>query len=129
MSAQTIIHPSIKSIKEDSEKLFIKNADKYLLERRFNLGEGYCTYEQFDAAIIYDIIQSNDCELLTLIKKQLEEVETNSELEDKYSDHIIGNAHDNLYDVWLNEGNSGTKQQFLDLAFEDTKADWDEIKW
>lgn len=129
MSAQTIIHPSISSIKEESEDLFIKNADKHLLERRFRLGDGYCRYEQLDAAIIYDIIQSNDCELLNLIKEELEKVETADQIEDKYSEHIIDNAHDNLYELWLNEGNSGTKQQFLDLAFEDTKADWDEIKW
>jgi hypothetical protein len=129
MSAQTIIHPSITSIKEESEKLFIQNADKYLFKRRFELGEGYCSYEQFDAAIIYDIIQANDCELLTLIKKELERYEDDETIKKKCSTELTQTSNLNLYELWLSRGNIGTMNDFLNLILADEKANWDEISW
>lgn len=129
MSAQTIIHPSAISMREQAEDTFIKNADKYLFKRMYGLGEGYCNFEQQDSTIIYDIIQSNDCELLSLIQKELEETETSVEIRTGYSEHIIENAEDNLYELWLSQGYSGSKRDFLNQALVDEKANWDEIKW
>ena len=129
MSAQTIIHPSIDSLKEEAEKLFIKNADKYLLKRRFTLGEDFCSFEQSDAVMLFDIIQANDCELLTLIKKELNSYEDEDTVKKKCSEEIQFTANQNLYQLWLSRGNVGTMDEFLDLILADEKANWDEIKW
>jgi len=130
MSAQTIIHPSIDSMREESQELFLKNADKYLLERNFGLGEGFCDFEQADATMMFDIIQSNDCELLTLIKKEIERIEDEDpNCKKKCSTELTDASNLNLYELWLSRGNIGTMNDFLNLILADEKADWDEINW
>lgn len=130
MSAQTIIHPSIDSMRKESQKLFLKNADKYLLEKNFGLGKGYCSFEQADAVMLYDIIQSNDCEMLTLIKKEIERIEDEDPTcKKKCSVEMDQVSNLNLYELWLSRGNIGTMNDFLNLILADEKANWDEIKW
>ena len=129
MSAQTIIHPSIDSMREEAQKLFLKNADKYLLKRGFGLGESYSSFEQADAVMLYDIIQSNDCELLSLVKKELERIEDAEPTKKKCSEELTVASNTNLYQLWLSRGNIGTMDDFLDLILADEKANWDEINW
>lgn len=130
MSAQTIIHPSIDSMREESQKLFLKNADKYLLDRDFGLGESYCRFGQSDAVMMFDIIQSNDCELLTLVKKEIERIEDDDPTcKKKCSTELTQTSNLNLYELWLSRGNIGTMNDFLNLILADEKANWDEIKW
>ena len=125
MSAQTIIHPTVDSMREEAQKLFLKNADKYLLERNMGLGEGYCDFEQADAAMMFDIIQSNDCEVLTLIKKEIERVEDNDPTcKKKCSTELTNSSNLNLYELWLSRGNIGTMEDFLNLILADEKVNW-----
>ena len=114
MSAQTIIHPTITSMRKEAQELFLKNADKYLLERNYGLGEGYCSFEQADAVMLFDMIQSNDCDLLTLIKTEIERIE-DTDCENKCSDEIDTTCNSNLYELWLSRGNIGTMEDFLNL--------------
>lgn len=71
MSAQTILHPSIESLKKELEKTLTSNAKNYILKKNFALGEGYCEFEQKDAELLYDIIETGNCELLKNIKNEL----------------------------------------------------------
>ena len=114
MSQQTILHPTIDSLKEEAEKTFIKNADKYLLKRRFALGDDYCSFEQADAAMIFDIIELNNCNILTLIKKELESIEDLEDEKKKCSEEVKLTANENLYELWLSRGNCGSMEDFLD---------------
>jgi len=131
MSAQTIILPSVKSMKTKAEIAFVKNADKYLLKQMYSLGDSYCRNNQYDSVLIHDIISTNNCELLEQIKTELGKSETIVSLGSSrgYSNDILQNSEDALYELWKGEGNVGTKTDFLNRAFLDEKANWDEIKW
>lgn len=128
MSAQTIIHPSISSMRKEAEDLMIANANKYILQSDYALGEGYCNFGQTDAEIIYDIIQYNNCHLLNLIKKEIESIEDSEKRSGTYLD-IHENSAQSLYELWLSKGNMDTIENFLNIVAEDTKANWDTLKW
>lgn len=131
MSAQTILHPSIESMREEFEKNFQKNANSYVLKKRFELGKGYCRFNQADSSILYDILQSNDCEIIDLVNKEIEKIENEDpkNKKKKYSEELTYNRNVNLYQLWLSRGNTGSLDQFLDLILKDEelkleKADW-----
>lgn len=67
MSVQTIIHNSRELLKEKSLKGTIDNANKFLLQKRFKVGKGYCEKDQFHNSMINDIMQVNTCELVNHI--------------------------------------------------------------
>lgn len=129
MSAQTIIHPSISSMVTEAEDAFIKNSEKLLLEDFYALGKGYCNFEQADAAMLYDIIQTNNCGLLDLINKELHRIEDDPEEDKRPKLDIYTRSNQSLYELWLSKGNMGTMEDFLCLILADDKANWDEIKW
>ena len=130
MSAQTIIHPSIDSMRKEAQELFLKNADKYLLDRNYGLGEGFCSFEQADAVMMFDIIESNDCDLLTLVKTEIERIEdADPNCKKKCSTELDITSNLNLYELWQSRGNVGTMDDFLNLILADEKANWDEINW
>jgi len=128
MSAQTIIHPTIASIRKESEDSFIGNAKKLLFQDDYALGDGYCSFEQADAAMIYDIIKSNNCKLLNLIKIEIDRVE-DKDPEKRDPLDMLSTSNQNLYELWLSRGNVGTMEDFLNLILADEKANWDEINW
>ena len=72
MSAQTILHPTIESLKEEAEKTLTDNAKKYILKKNFALGEGYCNFKQKDAELLYDMIETDNCEVINILKKEIE---------------------------------------------------------
>ena len=117
MSAQTIIHPTIDSLKKEAEDSFIDNATKYLLQRRFHLGDGYCSMDQIDARMMFDIIERNNCDIIQLIKEDLEKIEEDLPEYQKCSDQIALTANQNLYELWLCRGNIGTYDDFLKTIF------------
>ena len=130
MSAQTIIHSSIGSIRQELQKNFLKNADAYILNKSFALGEGYSYYSQADSSILYDILQSNDCEILTLVKKEIERIEdAEPKKVKKYSEEIVEKANQNLYELWLSRGNRGSKDEFLDLILKDEELKLENTDW
>lgn len=71
MSTQSILSKSIDSIQEDSEETLLKNANKYILEKRFALGNGMKTEETEHAARLLDFICTENCELIDYINKAL----------------------------------------------------------
>lgn len=129
MSAQTIIHPSISSMAKEAEDMFIDNANKLILDEHYALGKGYCEFEQLDSAIIYDIIQSNNCQLLDCINKELERIEDDEDKEARPELDLYSTSNQSLYELWLSRGNIGTMNDFLNLILADEQANWDEIKW
>lgn len=141
MSAQTIIHKSIDSIKLEAEDVIIKNANNHILKKIYALGDGYCSFDVLDAILTWDIINLNNCELAKIINKKIEEVEDVS-YKLKYKDSVnyttevestknnVEESITTLYDLWISKGNSGTIDEFLALILKDNdfSADWDEIK-
>ena len=67
MSVQTIIHNSRENIIDSALRNTIDNANKFLLKKKFKLGDGYCEKNQFHNSIINDIMQVNTCELVNHI--------------------------------------------------------------
>lgn len=124
MSAQTIIHPTINSLKEEAVGTIIANAKKYVLKENYALGEDYCEFEQLDACMTYDIIKTNNCALLTIIQQEIENVEYDSE-----HLYLSDTSNKSLYDLWLSKGNIGTMDDFLNTLLADVSADWGEVKW
>lgn len=139
MTSQTIIHPTISSMREEAESAFIKNADKLLLQKRFRLGGGYCQSEQTDHEMMYDIIMANDCELIYLIQKGIESYEDGSQVNPNSSDSYISDiggysgygteSKQGLYELWLSRGNMGSPDYFLNLILKDTQANWSKVEW
>lgn len=140
MSAQTVIHPSIFSIKKEAEDIFISNAKKLLLKNGYALGEGYCSFEQADSVIIYDIINLNNCKIFSLINKEIEfvEDECKEDIDNITESCEMTNSSNNcnstdsvsvIYELWLSKGNSGTMDEFLELILknDDVSSNWDEI--
>ena len=72
MSVQTIIHTSLFTLAEDAKKSTIDNANKMLLKKRFELGEGYCEDKQFDNSMICEIINTSNCSLTNYINEIIE---------------------------------------------------------
>lgn len=141
MSAQTIIHKSIDSIKLEAEDVIIKNANNHILKKIYALGDGYCSFDVLDAILTWDIINLNNCELAKIINKKIEEVEDTScevkcdnsinyTTEVKTTKDCIKDNSNTLYELWLSKGNSGTLDEFLTLILKDDdfSANWDEIK-
>lgn len=126
---QTIIHPSISSIREEAIDIIMYNANRYMLQSDYGLGDGYCDFEQMDAEITVGIINRNNCELLGLISKEIERVEKDDKKEKKEYLDIYSTSHKSLYDLWLSKGNVGTPEQFLNLILTDEKVNWDEVSW
>lgn len=140
MSAQTIIHPSITSIKKEAEDTFIKNANKHILKKNFALGEGYCSFEQLDAALTYDIIRYGKCNLLKIIEEGIESYEdaeksknktTSLKKENGYriSETIKEEDYSVIYKLWLSKGNSGTIDEFLNLILKDEELKLESNNW
>lgn len=71
MSSQSILVKSIDSIQEASEETLLKNANKYILEKRFALGKGMQTEEAMHAARLLDFLCTENCELIGYINKAL----------------------------------------------------------
>ena len=126
MSAQTVIHPSIESIKKEAEESFLINADKYLLEADYALGTGYCSFEQADAAFLCDIINYNNCSLLNSLSNEIERYEDSDSYSSDYiyEDYSESTSTDTLYSLWLNRGNTGTRDEFLTILLDDNKVNW-----
>jgi hypothetical protein len=80
MSAQSIDNITIGYIAQSVTKIFIDNANKMLLKKRFELGDGYCEFKQRDAEMWSDIIATGDCELFQCIERMLleEGIDTDS---------------------------------------------------
>lgn len=138
MSAQSIIHPTIYSMFKEAEDAIISNAKKYIFKRNFALGDGYCDFEQLDAAITHDIISTNNCHLLSCIQTQLEDsttddedIETLSEISNTSSItyNISSNQTTTLYNTWLAQGNTGTINDFLDLLLKDEDVQLIQNNW
>ena len=129
MSAQTIIHPTISSIRDESKDTFIDNAKKHVLLEDYALGEGYCGFEVADACLIYNIIETNNCDLLNLIKIEIERIEDCTDCEKGDPLNILATSNESLYDLWISRGNIGSMEDFLNLVLGDIKANWDEISW
>ncbi len=72
MSAQTIIHPSITSIKKKAEDTLIDIANKNILKEYYALGDGYCDFDYLNAALTIDIINTNSCVLYSIINSEIE---------------------------------------------------------
>ena len=72
MSVQTILHISINTLAEEALKGTIANANKFLLHKRFKLGEGYCEEEEFRNSMINEMMQINNCDLISHINNIIE---------------------------------------------------------
>ena len=71
MSTQSIFVKSIDSIQEASEETLLKNANKYILEKRFALGKGMKSEETKHAARLLDFLCTENCELIDYLNKSL----------------------------------------------------------
>lgn len=138
---QTINHISVASMTKEALTNLTKNADKFLLKKRFKLGEGECPFNQKDSSLLYDIIETNRCEIFDDINKVIREGASciyQVELDIPNEDSVLtslrkanngSTSKDTLYSLWLSRGNSGTMDSFLDLLLEDEKVEWAEINW
>lgn len=72
MSVQTIIHNSKGSLVDDAVHGTIKNANKFLLEKKYRLGEGFCEKDQFHNSMILEIMKTTTCELIEHINAAVE---------------------------------------------------------
>lgn len=138
MGAQSIIDISITSIKDKEEDNLIKNAEKYIFNKYYKLGEAPCSFDYLDSTKIYNIIEKNICALNSLINAKLqglEDCETSEreQLTLKTTNfNMVNNSNkntDSLYGLWLSRGNNGSMDYFLDLILknDDIYANWDEI--
>ncbi len=71
MSSQSILVKSIDSIQESSEETLLKNANNYILEKRFALGKGMNFDETAHASRLLDFLCTENCELIDYINKAL----------------------------------------------------------
>lgn len=115
MSAQTIIHPTINSLREEAVGTIIANANKYIFKENYALGEDYCDFEQLDACMTYDIIETNNCALLSIIQKGIESIDDSCEEDDSNHLDLVATSNQSLYDLWLSKGNIGTMDNFLSI--------------
>ena len=127
---QTINHISIASMTKDALNNLTNNADKFLLKKRFKLGEGECSFNQKDNSLLYDIIETNRCDIFDDINKTIKEGASCTHevcLGDNKAPYVP--STDTLYQLWLSRGNSGSMSDFLDILLEDEKVEWAEINW
>lgn len=141
MSAQTILHPTIGSLKKESQNQFIENAKKLLLKENFALGSGYCMDNQLDALLTNDILSLNNCNISIKIHGKIHETEDSCEKINLYeeSNEYINvprtnkrksTQEDTLYKLWINKGNKGSLEDFLDTILKDDEVEWEgNIKW
>jgi len=72
MSVQSIINNSIKNLTEKALENTINNANKFILKKRFKLGNNYCEKDQFHNSIINEISKLNNCNLINHINDIIE---------------------------------------------------------
>ena len=140
---QSIQHTTLKSIEKEALRNMSRNADKHTLQRFYRLGEGYCEFNQRDSEILYSIVHDNLCEVNYIINRALESVSCiyKPEIrEEKCQDDMhygkdrikckeASEGDSALYQLWLNRGNTGTMEDFLDALFKDEKMNWYKMDW
>lgn len=138
MSAQSIEHKTIQGIQQEARNNTIKNSDKYMLERFYRLGDGYCRFEQGNNSFINEIIETNNCDLLNLINKVIEDgpCKTSDSISKLNQDVSIyedttkyTTSKDTLYSLWLSRGNIGSMDVFLDTLLTDEKVELEDNNW
>jgi len=138
MSAQSIKHKTISGLKEEAEKSIIKSANDYLLKRLHSLGEGHCDFYYQDTSFVYEIIQTNNCDLLNLLNKVIEEgsqeysesfIQLNQSISTYYNETGIPPNTNTLYKLWLSRGNTGSMDDFLDILLSDEKVELEQDNW
>lgn len=67
MSVQTIINNSVENLSQKALEGTVNNANKFILQQRFKLGNGYCEKDQFHNSIINEIMQITTCDLVNHI--------------------------------------------------------------
>ena len=116
---QTIVNITVASMAKNCLKALLENTEKYLLKKRFKLGNGECKFSQKDNAILHDIIETNKCEIFDDINKIIKEGRSCSHtvcLGDNSKPYVP--TTDTLYQLWLSRGNSGSMSDFLDILLE-----------
>ena len=133
---QTIKEQSLSSLTKDCLKETIGNAKKLLLEKDYKLGKGYCKYSQNNSSLLNEIIKKNICCLTNNIKKSIdgEEVEyTTTFTLNQDVVNLYGNkdpySNEILYKLWLQRGNTGTMDDFLNAILVDDSVEWQEMNW
>tara|TARA_R110002012_G_scaffold295939_1_gene492782 strand:+ start:184 stop:603 length:420 start_codon:yes stop_codon:yes gene_type:complete len=139
MSAQTIMHPSIASIKKDAEDLFISSTTKLILKDDYGLGNSYCEFDMIDACMMYEIISINNCTINCVIQQQIDSIGDEEEYCSTYDEDFNLNLStggtasssttDSLYQLWLSRGNSGTEVEFSDLLLKDEDVQLLQNNW
>lgn len=71
MSTQSIYKKTIDTVQKEMEDSLLKNANNYLLKRRFALGQGECQEDIKHSMKILGFICTENCELLEYIKRTL----------------------------------------------------------
>lgn len=128
---QSIQHKTLKSIEKEALRNMSRNADKHTLQRFYRLGEGYCEFSQRDSEILYSIVHDNLCEVNYIINRALESVSCIYKPEIREGKYQIEASEGDsaLYQLWLNRGNTGTMEDFLDALFKDEKMNWYKMDW
>jgi hypothetical protein len=133
MPAQTINIKTIASVFSDAEKDLIKNTNKLLQHKFFKLGEGYDEDKQANSLKVYGILRKNYCPLndfmYTVLREGPQQLNcvalAGSEV--KTLENIT--PPDTLYQLWLNKGNVGTYNDFLDVLFNSQVDVWEGNEW
>jgi hypothetical protein len=133
MSAQTINITSLSSLFNEVESELIKNAIKLLHQKYFKLGDGYDSDEQAHYLKMYQIINKNYCPLNEFLYTVLKDgVQEDKELVlnvPSITKQQEVKPVDTLYQLWLNKGNIGTFNDFLDVLFNSDVDVWEESEW
>lgn len=133
MSAQSINIKTISSVFKEAEKDLIKNTTRLIQHKYFRLGCGYDEDKQANALKVYGILMRNYCPLndfmYTVLRNGPQELScvnlAGSDV--KTIENIT--PPDTLYQLWLNKGNVGTYNEFLDVLFNSQVDVWEGNEW
>lgn len=125
---QSIIKRNIHSERKQNLNYIIEAAKKYMYHKRFMLGKNYDKkWFKFDSKM-YDILHTENCELYEYLEDTIEGNITKLTTRSLSPVSQYSLSFEDLYDRWLDKGNTGNFDYFLDVILNEgvtvQKNDW-----
>lgn len=115
MGIQSVTDKNLDSVKKENISDIKDASEKYMYFKRFALG---CNYDKdrfvFDN-MLYDILNSNNCDIEELLESTIKGdiLKLNNKTLSSASQYSV--SFEDLYNRWLNQGNTGDFDVFLNV--------------